>query len=167
MFSVRLELATALLFAMLLLPRVCWAQGAAEISNPQAPDIEVELPLHARPPTYLPLVPLPPRVHAFWDRENIMLFAGVGVMRTLDYTSTMNMLRRGREEILLPQEVVDNHAGFAALEAAATVTSIGISYAFHRTGHHKLERWVSIIHISVAGFGAARNYALDTKHPPP
>jgi len=96
-----------------------------------------------------------------------MLFAGVGVMRMLDYTSTMNMLRRGREEILLPQEVVDNHAGFAALEAAATVTSIGISYAFHRTGHHKLERWVSIIHISVAGFGAARNYALDTKHPPP
>ena len=102
--------------------------------------------------------------HAFWDRENLLLFGGVGVMRTLDYTSTLNMLRRGREEILLPGDVVRNHAGFAALEVASAATSIGISYALHRTGHHKLERWLSIGHISVAGFGAAWNYALDT-HP--
>ena len=85
-------------------------------------------------------------------------------MRTLDYTSTLNMLRRGREEILLPDDVVNNHAGFAALEAAGTATSIGISYLFHLTGHHKLERWVSVGHISVAGFGAVRNYALESHH---
>jgi len=88
-------------------------------------------------------------------------------VRTLDYTSTINMQARGREEILLPDEVVNNRAGFAALEAAGVATSIGISYIFHRTGHHKLERWLSIGHISVAGFGAARNYALDSKHSPP
>jgi len=85
-------------------------------------------------------------------------------MRTLDYTSTLNMLRRGREEILLPGDVVRNHAGFAALEAASTATSIGISYLLHRAGHHKLERWISIGHVSVAGIGAARNYALETYH---
>ncbi len=88
-------------------------------------------------------------------------------MRTLDYTSTMNMLRRGREEILLPGDVVRNHAGFAALEAAAAATSIGLSYTLHRTGHHKLEQWLSIGHIGVAGFGAARNYALETYHSRP
>ena len=105
--------------------------------------------------------------HPFWDRTNAYLFAGIGVVRTLDYTSTINMRARGREEILLPDEVVNNRAGFAALEAAGVATSIGISYIFHRTGHHKLERWLSIGHISVAGFGAARNYALDSKHSPP
>jgi len=88
-------------------------------------------------------------------------------MRILDYTSTLNMQRRGREEILLPDDVVNNRAGFAALEAAGTATSIGLSYLLHRTGHHKLERWLSIGHISATGFGAARNYALESKHPPP
>jgi hypothetical protein len=112
----------------------------------------------------LDALPPVPR-HAFWDRKNLYLFGGVAVMRTLDYTSTLNMLRRGREEILLPDDVVNNHAGFAALEAVGTATSIGISYLFHVTGHHKLERWVSIEHISVAGFGAVRNYALESHHP--
>ena len=84
-------------------------------------------------------------------------------MRILDYTSTRNMLARGREEILLPDAVVDNHAGFAALEAAGTGTSTGLAYLFHRTGHHKLERWVSIGHISVAGFGDVRNYGLKSR----
>ena len=103
--------------------------------------------------------------HTFWDKENVLLFSGVAVFRALDYTSTKNMLARGRGEILLPDDVVDNSAGFAALEAAATATSIGISYVLHRTGHHKLERWLSITHLSVTAFGAARNYALKSYHP--
>jgi hypothetical protein len=102
--------------------------------------------------------------HRFWDRTNLLLFSGVGAMRALDYASTRNMQRRGREEILLPDEVVNNSAGFAALEAAGTATSIGLSYWMHRTGHHRLERWVSIIHISVAGFGVVRNYSLESRH---
>ncbi|MBS1849741.1 MAG: hypothetical protein JST79_02420 [Acidobacteria bacterium] len=103
--------------------------------------------------------------HAFWDRKNVLLFTGVGVFRGLDYASTRNMQARGREEILIPDDVVNNTAGFAALEAAGTAASIGLSYWMHRTNHHKIERWVSIVHIGVAGFGVARNYALKSKHP--
>jgi hypothetical protein len=106
----------------------------------------------------------PASQHRFWDRTNILLFSGVAVFRGLDYASTRNMQARGREEILLPDDVVNNSAGFASLEAASTATSVGISYIFHRTGHHKLERWISIGHISVTGFGVARNYALKSKH---
>jgi hypothetical protein len=102
--------------------------------------------------------------HTFWDKENVFLFTGVGLFRALDYTSTKNMLARGREEILIPDDVVNSPAGFPALEAAAVATSVGLSYVMHRTGHHKLERWVSIVHIGVTGFGAVRNYALDSKH---
>ena len=103
-------------------------------------------------------------LHPFWDRKNILLFSGVALFRGLDYTSTKNMLARGREEILIPDEVVNSRAGFPALEAAGAATSIGLSYVMHRTKHHKLERWVSIIHIGVTGFGSARNYALKSKH---
>ncbi|HTZ94992.1 MAG TPA: hypothetical protein VMB18_01255 [Terriglobales bacterium] len=112
-----------------------------------------------------PTVPEAPHVHAFWDRTNILLFSGVALSRGLDYASTRNMQARGRREILLASAVVNNSAAFASLEAAGTATSVGISYILHRTGHHTLERWMSISHISVTTFGAARNYMLVTKGP--
>jgi hypothetical protein len=122
---------------------------------------------HVSTPTDVPSIvqaeSVPP--HRFWDRRNISLFSAVAVSRGLDYASTRNMLARGREEILLPDDVVNNTAGFVALEAAGTAASIGISYIFHRTGHHKLERWLSIGHFGVATFGAGRNYTLKTMHP--
>ena len=103
--------------------------------------------------------------HRFWDATNDWLFAGVGASRTLDYFSTLNMRRRGRQEILLTNDVVDNHAAFAVIEAAGTGASIGVSYLFHRYGHHKLERATSIVHIGLATTGAVRNYCLKTAHP--
>jgi hypothetical protein len=102
--------------------------------------------------------------HRFWDRENNWLFAGVGAARTLDYSSTLNMRRRGRQEIFLTNDAVDNHAAFAAIEASATGLSIGAAYLFHRYGHHKLERWTSIVHIGLATTGSVRNYCLKTAH---
>lgn len=108
-----------------------------------------------------------PAVHRFWDRENILLFSGVAVFRGLDYASTRNFMARGRQEVLIPDDVVNNSAGFAALEAAATMTSVGLSYLMHRTGHHTLERWISIGHISVTGFGVVRNYSLESAHHAP
>ena len=109
----------------------------------------------------------PVTVHRFWDTTNDLLFAGVGASRTLDYFSTLNMRRRGRQEILLTNDVVDNHAAFAAIEVAGTATSIGVSYLFHHYGHHSLERWTSIIHIGLATTGGVRNYCLKTAHPAP
>jgi hypothetical protein len=112
-----------------------------------------------------PTAPTPARVrvpeHRFWDRTNILLFSGVAASRALDYTSTRHFQARGDQEILIPDDVVNNSAGFAALEAAATAASVGISYIFHRYGHHKMERWVSIVHIGVTAFGDARNYSLN------
>lgn len=105
------------------------------------------------------------RPHRFWDGENDWLFAGVGAARTLDYFSTLNMRRRGRQEIFLTNDVVDNHPAFATVEAATTGVSIGASYLFHRYGHHKLEHWTSFVHIGLSTTGAVRNYCLKTAHP--
>src|SRR6202521_6274179 len=81
-----------------------------------------------------------PGVHGFWDRENDWLFAGVGAGRVLDYTSTLKLRRRGIDEALLTNSIVDNHPLFVGIEVAATAASVGVSYLFHRTGHHRLER---------------------------
>jgi hypothetical protein len=135
-------------------------------------------PLHAQEPSRPPTDDVNPQAgqqqsskttilpieHRFWDKENDLLFAGVAAARTLDYFFTLNMRRRGRQEIFLTNDAVDNHAGFAFIEAGAAGVSIGASYLFHRCGHHRLERWTSIVHIGVAGTGAVRNYSLKTAH---
>ena len=130
-------------------------------NTPSTPSAKSE----AGPITPGVIVDHPPSVHRFWDRENILLFSGVAVFRGLDYASTRNFQARGRTEILIPDDVVNNSAGFAGLEAAGAATSVGISYVFHRTGHHKMERWMSIGHIGVTGFGVAWNYSLKSRHP--
>jgi len=104
--------------------------------------------------------------HPFWDRENLALFSLVAGSRALDYSSTLNMRRRGRQEVFLTNDVVDNHPAFAAIEAGGTAVSLGASYLFHRYHHHRLERWTSIVHASLATSGAVRNYCLKTAHPP-
>ncbi len=53
---------------------------------------------------------LPGPEHRFWDKKNDWLFAGVGAARTFDYFSTLNLRRRGGQEILVTNDLVDNHA---------------------------------------------------------
>jgi hypothetical protein len=143
------------------------------MSLPVAGEIRAQEP--STPKTKLPAAPDPSitgkqsaasskQEHRFWDRENAWLFAGIGASRTLDYFSTLNLRRRGLQEILITNDAVDNHAAFAVIEAAGTGVSIGASYLFHRYGHHKLERWTSIVHIGVATTGGVRNYCLKTRH---
>ena len=98
--------------------------------------------------------------HRFWDQTNDLLFVGVAGARFFDYGSTIWMRHRGVDEWLLTNDIVDNHAAFAAIEVGGIAASVGLSYAFHKTGHHKLERAVSIVHIGVATGGAIRNFTL-------
>jgi hypothetical protein len=134
-------------------------------SSPQPGSTKADTPTGVDPAISGKLIAaLPKKTHGFWDKENDWLFAGVGASRTLDYLSTLNMRRRGRQEIFLTNNVVDNHAAFAAIEASATGVSIGAAYLFHRYGHHKLERWTSIVHIGLATTGSVRNYCLKTAH---
>src|ERR1700686_5438791 len=48
-------------------------------------------------------------IHRLWDRQNDLWFAAVGAGRALDYASSLNMRRRGVDEIFLTNGIVDNH----------------------------------------------------------
>ena len=98
--------------------------------------------------------------HRFFDRTNLLLFAGVAAVRALDYTSTQHFRSLGNNEVLLTNSIVDNKPLFAGIEVAGTALSIGAAWWLHRTGHHKLERWISVVHIAVGTFGDAHNYSL-------
>ena len=98
--------------------------------------------------------------HRFWDQQNAWLFAGVGAARMLDYASTRHLRNQGNDEWLLTNSIVDNKPLFVGIELAGTAASVGVSYLFHRSGHHRLERWVSIVHIGVGVAGSIWNYTL-------
>lgn len=155
----RIRSISLLLLIVLAAVRTACAQEAANQEQPSS-SVAQQAPAIGKPEKKDTLEP-----HRFWDKENCWLFAGVSVSRTLDYSSTLNMRRRGRQEIFLTNDVVDNHAAFASIEAATTGVSIGASYLFHRYQHHKLERWTSFVHIGLTTTGAVRNYCLKTAHP--
>jgi hypothetical protein len=150
---------------MIVLLALAMLMGAGQVCA-QAPASEAQTPSpSAVPPARKNLMKERMQEHRFWDKKNDWLFAGVGAARTFDYFSTLNLRRRGDQEVLLTNEIVDNHAAFAAIEAAGTGVSMGASYLFHRYGHHKLERWTSIVHFGLATSGAVRNYCLKSAHP--
>lgn len=103
--------------------------------------------------------------HRFWDRENDWLFAGVTGARMLDYASTRHFRDQGNDEVLLSNSVVDNKPLFVGIELAGAALSVGASYLCHRTGHHRAERWVSIVHIGVTVGGSIHNYTLKPPSP--
>jgi hypothetical protein len=162
--------AIAAMFLSLALASAAFAQlQPVEGRDPNAPDAPkpaaaANLPDKLdKPDKPAPIVnPIAPGVHRFWDRENDLLFAAVGAGRALDYASTLNLRHRGIDEAFLTNSIVDNHPLFAAIEIGATAASVGVSYIFHRTGHHRLERWTSAIHAGIAVGGAIRNYNLKS-----
>ena len=153
-----------LVLGTLLIPGTCAAQQNPPEAAPQKPATEsTTQPGTAQQPP-APAKKKDASTHRFWDTQNRWLFAGVAAARTLDGTSTRNFRARGRNEGLLNNEIVDNAPAFATIEFAGTVASVATSYWFHRAGHHKLERWVSYLHIGIGFFGDARNYALKSIH---
>jgi len=89
--------------------------------------------------------------HKFWDRENVALFAASAALSAADFTVTRQNLQSGGRE-LNPIVRVFGHSttGLALNFAGETAGGIALGYIFHRTGHHRLERLVSIVNISTS-----------------
>jgi hypothetical protein len=124
-----------------------------------APDVAIEPAVIA--PANAPEAPGP---HRFWDRENILLFAGTAGMSSADFAITNANLRSGGKELDPAAKVFGTStAGLATNFAAETAGVIGVSYLFHKTGHHKLERMTSAFNISASTFAVAYDLVHKTK----
>ncbi len=127
---------------------------AAALAEPG--DALAQAPNLASAPTPAP----PVELHRFWDWRNDLLFSGVAAARAFDFFSTQKFRDKHLKEWFLDDRTVDNRPLFAAIEVGGIALSVAASYVFHRTGHHRLERWLSIVHITVATAGGIWNYSL-------
>ena len=108
-------------------------------------------------PVILPEAPS----HRFWDRENSALFATSAAFSTADFFVTRANLRNGGQELNPMTSLFGRStAGLAVNFAGETVGVIGISYFFHKTGHHKLERAVCMLNIG----SSATAVSFDLAH---
>lgn len=86
--------------------------------------------------------------HRFWDRENSLLFAGNVAFSTADFVVTRDNLRNGGQELNPVTRIfAGSTAGLAVNFVGESAGVIGLSYYFHKTGHHKLERMVSVLNM--------------------
>jgi len=99
--------------------------------------------------------PLPesPAPHRFLDTKNRALFATVAGFCAADFAVTRSNLSNGGVELNPVTRVFSGStAGLAVNFVGETAGVIGLSYLFHRTGHHKLERITPLVNIGASAF---------------
>jgi hypothetical protein len=119
--------------------------AAAPIAGPIASPIIRREPVRAENPAEVQ------ERHRFLDRQNSLLFATSAAFSAGDFVVTRDNLRSGGQE-LNPMVGVLGHssAGLAMNFAGETAGVVALSYFFHKTGHHKLERTVSMLNIGAS-----------------
>ena len=97
--------------------------------------------------------------HKFWDRENRVLFVAGAALSGADFAVTRANLQNGGQELNPMVRVFGRStAGLAMNFVGETAAVVSLSYFFHKTGHHKLERAVSLVNIG--GSAGAVGYGL-------
>jgi hypothetical protein len=146
------------------------APAATAADTSTAPEAAAELPEAPRPEhmidgTQLPLIKPAaalreaPR-HRFFDKTNLMLHLGVMAGETGDLISTRSIFEAGGKEanpIAKPLMQAGLGGQMMATYGLGEGTTLLGSYLLHRTGHHRLERFVPITAIIVESLATASN----------
>ncbi len=97
--------------------------------------------------------------HKFFDRGNCALFVATAAFSGADFAVTRANLQNGGQELNPMVRIFGrSSAGLAVNFAGQALGVVGVSYLFHKTGHHKMERLVSIVNIG--GSAGAVGYGL-------
>jgi hypothetical protein len=94
--------------------------------------------------------------HRFWDRENTALFAANAAFSAADFVVTKDNLRSGGQELNpVTRAFSGSTTGLALNFVGENVGVAGLSFFFHKTGHHKLERAISMVNLGSSGAAIA------------
>ncbi len=124
------------------------------------PDAPMPVPLIEHASAFVSLPQPVTSEHKFWNRENKVLFCVAAALNGADFAITRSNLQGGGRELNPVVRIFGRStAGLAVNFVGETAGVVSVSYFFHKTGHHKIERWVSIVNISssagAVGYGLA------------
>jgi hypothetical protein len=146
-FSLILQPRTAILLGVLGLCRPALSQELS-VALLESPTIQPAPITPSSPVMTVPPAKLPEAHHRFWDRENSILFATSAALNAADFIVTRDNLRGGGRELNPVTRVFSGStAGLAVNFAGETAGVVALSYFFHETGHHKMERVASMVNI--------------------
>jgi hypothetical protein len=128
---------------------------ASDNAGPANPGVVTASPA-AVSPVVSTTLPEAPSQHKFWDNENRALFAAVAVLSAADFAVTRANLQNGGKELNPVTRIFSGSTvGLAANFAGQTASIVGLSYFFHKTGHHQLERLTPLLNIGASAFAVA------------
>jgi hypothetical protein len=143
---------------LLVLSPLCSAQVAIPVALPEAPSAVAAV---LKTTTFSP----PDReAHSFFDAKNIALFSIGAALVASDSITTQRMVGTGRfyEQNPMAKPFVNNGwKGQALISAIGLGGSVGLSYVFHKFGHHKMERYVGLSLIGIELAATVHNLRLE------
>jgi len=100
--------------------------------------------------------------HKFWDRQNELLFATAAALNGADFAITRSNLQSGGRELNPVVRIFRRSTpGLTVNFVGETAGMVTLSYFFHKTGHHKLERLISAVDIGASA--GAVSYGLSQR----
>ena len=101
--------------------------------------------------------------HRFFDRQNTAAFAGLGTLVAADAVLTQRLINSGTAHEANPlwRPMVKN--GWPGEMAASTLgysAALGVAYTFHKTGHHKMERWANWMTVALEAGNVGHNVSV-------
>ena len=101
--------------------------------------------------------------HRFFDRQNTTAFAILGGLAAVDAARTQSMLGSHRYAEANPVARPLVNQGWPGQVAASAIgygAALGVSYIFHRTGHHTMERCATWFMVAAETANDTRNLVL-------
>jgi hypothetical protein len=152
----KLGSAIVLLMSVGLCPAAL-AQRPALLLLPDAPAASTVQP--AVQPAFSLINAAPSKIdqnHKFWDKQNYALFAASAALSAADFVVTRSNLQNGGREMNPVVRIFGNSTtGLAVNFIGENVGVMSVSYFFHKTGHHKLERAVSMVNMGASSGAVA------------
>jgi hypothetical protein len=105
--------------------------------------------------------------HKFFDRQNTAAFATLGGLVAVDAVYTQRLTSSGVAHEVNPlwrPLVKQGWQGEMAASALGYSAALGVAYTFHKTGHHKLERWANWFTVAMEAGNDAHSLLLARSH---
>ena len=104
--------------------------------------------------------------HKFFDRQNKIAFTSLAALVATDAVMTQRLTSSGVAHEANPlwrPLVKQGWPGEMAASALGYSAALGVAYTFHKTGHHKMERWANWTTVAVQAGNVAHSFSVAAR----